>query len=52
MIKSTTELAVALGKNTISVSRWCTNESQPLLKTLFDIADFLKVDVAKLLVRR
>ncbi|MEQ9405093.1 MAG: helix-turn-helix transcriptional regulator [Cyclobacteriaceae bacterium] len=49
---TSTQLAVALGKNTVSVSRWCTNESQPSLETLFDIADFLKVDVAELLVRK
>lgn len=29
--------AEALGKNGATVSRWCTNESQPSLKTLFAI---------------
>ena len=45
------ELAKALGKNPVSVSRWCTNETQPSLETLFDVADYLKVDIAELLNR-
>jgi len=45
------ELAKALGKNPVSVSRWCTNETQPSLETLFDVAEYLKVDVAELLNR-
>ena len=32
-----------------SVSRWCTNASQPDLETLFRIAELLDVDVRKLL---
>lgn len=46
------ELAQALNKNTVSVSRWCTNESQPSLETLFEIAEYLKVDVSDLLIRK
>lgn len=43
-------LAESLGKNEATVSRWCTNESQPSLETLFAIAKVLKVDVRELLV--
>lgn len=30
-------LAEQIGKNACSVSRWCTNNSQPDLETLFQI---------------
>lgn len=43
-------LAEALGKNEATVSRWCTNESQPSLETLFAVAKALKVDVRELLI--
>ncbi|KAA6318197.1 hypothetical protein EZS27_031763 [termite gut metagenome] len=43
-------LAEALKKNESTVSRWCTNESQPSLETLFKIAKVLDVDVRELLV--
>lgn len=43
-------LAETLGKNEATVSRWCTNESQPSLETLFAIATALKVDVRELLI--
>lgn len=43
-------LAETLGKNEATVSRWCTNESQPSLETLFAIAKALNVDVKDLLV--
>ena len=38
-----------IGKNACSVSRWCTNTSQPDLETLFRIAEVLNVDVRELL---
>lgn len=38
-------LADTLGKNKATVSRWCINESLPLLETLVKIANSLKVDV-------
>ena len=44
-------LAERLGKNEATVSRWCTNESQPSLETLYVIAKVLDVDVRELLVR-
>jgi len=43
-------LAEALGKNEATVSRWCTNESQPSLETLLEIAKTLNVDIKELLV--
>lgn len=43
-------LSEKLGKNTATVSRWCTNEMQPSLETLTEIAEVLGVDVRKLLV--
>lgn len=42
-------LAEKLGKNTATVSRWCTNEMQPSLETLVGIAEILDVDVRELL---
>lgn len=42
-------LAEKLGKNEATVSRWCTNESQPSLETLFAIAKVLNVDVREIL---
>jgi len=43
-------LSEKLGKNTATVSRWCTNEMQPSLETLTEIAEVLGVDVRELLV--
>lgn len=43
-------LAEQLGKNKSTVSKWCTNDQQPTLETLFDVARVLKVDVRELLV--
>lgn len=43
-------LAETLKKNETTVSRWCTNESQPSLETLVEIADVLDIDVKDLLV--
>lgn len=43
-------LAETLGKNEATVSRWCSNVSQPSLETLVKIANALKVDVKDLLV--
>ncbi len=43
-------LAEKLDKNTATVSRWCTNEMQPSLETLVEIAETLDVNVRELLV--
>lgn len=45
------ELAGQLGKTETSVSRWCTNEMQPSLETLLEIAKVLDVDIRELLVK-
>jgi transcriptional regulator with XRE-family HTH domain len=42
-------LAEKLGKDKATVSRWCTNSSQPPLETLADIAKLLNVDIRDLL---
>ena len=42
-------LAEQLGKNNSTVSKWCTNTSQPDLQTLDRIAKLLDVDVKDLL---
>ncbi len=42
-------LAVQLGKDPATVSKWCTNTSQPGLETLLEIARCLNVDVKDLL---
>lgn len=42
-------LSEKLGKNTATVSRWCTNEMQPSLETLVQIALILKIDVRELI---
>lgn len=42
-------LAEQLGKDPASVSKWCTNASQPSLETLAEIARSLNVDVKDLL---
>jgi len=43
-------LAETLGKNDATVSRWCTNESQPSLETLLEVAKVLNVDIKELLL--
>lgn len=42
-------LAEQLGKDPVTVSKWCTNTSQPDLYTLQKIADLLKIDTRLLL---
>ena len=42
-------LAEQLGKDPSTVSKWCTNTSQPGLETLLVIARVLEVDVKELL---
>lgn len=41
-------LSEQVGRNVTSVSRWCTNASQPDLETLFLIAELLEVDVRRI----
>ena len=42
-------LAEQLGKDPATVSKWCTNTSQPDLSTLKKVAELLDVDVKDLL---
>lgn len=42
-------LAEQLGKNTATISKWCTNTNQPDLNTLAQIAEILGVDKKTLL---
>lgn len=42
-------LAEQLGKDPATVSKWCTNTSQPDLQTLTKIAELLEIDVRDLL---
>lgn len=43
-------LAETLNKNKTTVSKWCTNDVQPPMDTLFAIANVLEVEVKDLLV--
>ena len=42
-------LAGQLGKNEATVSRWCSNASQPSLEMLMKIAAILNVDARRLI---
>ena len=42
-------LAEQLGKDPVTVSKWCTNTSQPDLYTLKEISVFLDMDVRELI---
>lgn len=44
-------LAEQMGVNPSTVSKWCTNSSQPDLTSLLKIADLLEVDIKELIVR-
>ena len=43
-------LAETLGKDPATVSKWCTNTSQPSIETFLEIARLLEVDIKDLLV--
>ena len=42
-------LAEQLGKNEATISRWCSNSSQPSSEMLMRIATILKVDARRLI---
>jgi transcriptional regulator with XRE-family HTH domain len=44
-------LAERLDKNVATVSRWCTNTSQPSVEMLYQIAQYLDVDMRELLIK-
>jgi transcriptional regulator with XRE-family HTH domain len=43
-------LAEALNMNPATISRWCSNKTQPSLDTLSEIANVLDIDIRDLLV--
>lgn len=45
-------LARQLGKDPVTVSKWCTNATQPDLQTLAKISELLNIDIRELLVKR
>lgn len=47
--KTSKWLAGELGKDPATISKWCTNTSQPDLKTLTKVAQLLHVDISELL---
>ncbi len=47
--KTSKWLAEQLGKNPATVSKWCTNKSQPSLDVLMKIAQLLKIDAKDLI---
>jgi transcriptional regulator with XRE-family HTH domain len=47
--KTSKWLAEQVGKSACTVSKWCSNSSQPDLQTLARIADILEVDKRNLL---
>ena len=44
-------LSEQMGVNPSTVSRWCTNTSQPDISSFLKIADLLDVDIKELIVR-
>lgn len=42
-------LAEQLGKSEVTISRWVTNDVQPSLETMAQIAKVLKIDIKELL---
>ena len=45
-------LAEQLGKDPVTISKWCTKTTQPDLQTLSRISDLLNIDIRELLVSR
>lgn len=41
-------LAESIGKNETTISRWCSNESQPSIETFMKIAEALEIDIREL----
>ena len=40
------------GKDPVTVSKWCTNTTQPNLQTLAKISEMLKINIRELLVNQ
>ena len=45
-------LAEQVGRDPSTVSRWCTNDIQPPLEVLYQIAEILEVEVWELLAAK
>ena len=50
--KTVVWLAGQLGKDPVTVSKWCTNTTQPDLQTLAKISELLKINIRELLVNQ
>lgn len=48
--KTSKWLAETLGKDPATISKWCTNTTQPSIETFLEIARLLEVDIKDLLV--
>ena len=48
--KTSVWLAGQLGKDPVTVSKWCTNTTQPDLQTLAKISELLKINIRELIV--
>lgn len=49
--KTSKWLAEQLGKDPATVSKWCTNTTQPNIETYLKIAELLDVNITELLVK-
>ena len=45
-------LTEQLGKDPVTILKWCTNTTQPDLQTLAKISVMLKINIRELLVKR
>ena len=45
-------LAEQLGKDQTTISKWCTNSSQPDIENCMKVAEILNVDINDLLIRK
>lgn len=43
-------LAAQMGKDPATISKWCTNTSQPSIETLSEVARILESDIRDLLI--
>lgn len=50
--KTSVWLAEMMNKDKSTVSRWCTNDMQPSLETLFEIAKILNVSPKELITEK
>ncbi len=48
--KTSKWLAEQLGKDPVTISKWCTNTTQPDLHMLAKIADVLQINIRELIV--